>query len=76
MRISINQNLDILTNDDETTIINLLNKKAPDCYADITTTELNNINKKIKISSIYTHSVIKSIRANFIKNKMIRIKII
>ena len=72
MKIDINQKLDILTNNDEITIINLLNKKAPDCYTEITTTELNNIIQKIKISTNHIESVIKSIRANFIKNKMIR----
>lgn len=71
MKIDINQDLDILTNNDEIAIINLLNKNAPDCYSEIKTIELDNIIEKIILSTTYIESVIKSIRANFIKNKMI-----
>jgi hypothetical protein len=72
IKININQNLNILTNKDEIMIINLLNKNPYNCYAEITTEELNDIVKKIKISITHIESVIRSIRANYIKNKMIR----
>ena len=75
MKIIINENIDVLTNEDEKKIILNLDKTPCICYNEISSIELSNIKNKVQLSNVNVNDIndiIRSIRSNYMKNKIIK----
>ena len=68
MSIHIDFSLNKISPSIEKNVIKLINKNAPECFNSISSSELKNIKNKLNISE----PLINSIRASYIRNKMIK----